>query len=203
MTERLHIDVSTRFSIGILTWLKTNSFIIQYVFIFLFQWYPLIGLSLFQQSILSQSISFHSVSFCVFFTHSLLFPLLHFDIHPVAKFHLILSLNRATALSLPYFRFSSNVVVQSLSLVWLFATPWTVAYQAALSFTSLVACSNSCPLSQLCPPTISSSVIPFSSESALCIRWSKYSALSTLNNSALKLQLQHQSFQWIFRTDFQ
>ena len=49
------------------------------------------------------------------------------------------------------------------------------------------ACSNSCPLSQWCPPTILSSVIPFSSclqsfpvssaffnESVLYIRWSKY-----------------------------
>ena len=49
------------------------------------------------------------------------------------------------------------------------------------------ACSNSCPLSQWCPPTILSSVIPFSSclqsflvssaffnESVLYIRWPKY-----------------------------
>ena len=56
----------------------------------------------------------------------------------------------------------SLVVVQSLSLVWLFVTPWTAAHQASLSFTTWV-CSNSCPLSQWCHPTISSSVIPFSS----------------------------------------
>ena len=49
------------------------------------------------------------------------------------------------------------------------------------------ACSNSCPSSQLCHPTISSSVVPFSScpqsysasgsfqnESVLCIRWPNY-----------------------------
>ena len=49
------------------------------------------------------------------------------------------------------------------------------------------ACSNSCPLSRSCHPTISSSVIPFSSclqsfpasgsfqiESVLCIRWPNY-----------------------------
>ena len=41
------------------------------------------------------------------------------------------------------------------------------------------ACSNSCPFSQRCHPTISSSVIPeddirvFSNESTLCIRWPK------------------------------
>ena len=53
------------------------------------------------------------------------------------------------------------------------------------------ACSNSCPLSQWCHPTISFSVIPFSSrlqsfptsgsfssESVLCIRWPKYWSFS-------------------------
>ena len=51
------------------------------------------------------------------------------------------------------------VVVQSLSHVWLFVTPWTAAHQASLSFPI----SNSYPLSQWCHPIISSSVIPFSS----------------------------------------
>ena len=52
------------------------------------------------------------------------------------------------------------------------------------------ACSNSCPLSRWCHPTISSSVVPFSSclqtlnfrvfsnESAVCIRWPKYWSFS-------------------------
>ena len=51
-------------------------------------------------------------------------------------------------------------------------------------------CSNSCPLSQWCHPTISSSVVPFSclhsfpasgffsNESVLCIRWPKYWSFS-------------------------
>ena len=47
--------------------------------------------------------------------------------------------------------------VQSLSRVRLFVTPWTVASQASLSIP------NSCPLSRWCHPTISSSVVPFSS----------------------------------------
>ena len=55
------------------------------------------------------------------------------------------------------------VVVQSLSHVQLFVTPWTTTGQASLSFTSPGACSNSCPWSQWCYPTISSSVVPFSS----------------------------------------
>ena len=54
------------------------------------------------------------------------------------------------------------VVVQSLSHVRLFASPWTAAHQASLSFTISRACSDSCPLSQWCPPTILSSVVPFS-----------------------------------------
>ena len=57
-----------------------------------------------------------------------------------------------------------NIVVQSLSCVQLFATPWTAAHQASLSFTiSPRVCSNSCPLSQWCHPTISSSISSFSS----------------------------------------
>ena len=46
----------------------------------------------------------------------------------------------------------------------LFATPWTAACQASLSITnSSQRCSNSCPSSQWCQPTISSSFIPLSS----------------------------------------
>ena len=55
-------------------------------------------------------------------------------------------------------RYSS---VQSLSLVRLFATPWTAARQASLSITNFRAYSNSCPLSRWCHPTISFSVVPF------------------------------------------
>ena len=53
--------------------------------------------------------------------------------------------------------------VQSLSHVRLFATPWTAACQASLSSPTPRVYSNSCPLSRWCHPTISSSVIPFSS----------------------------------------
>ena len=57
-------------------------------------------------------------------------------------------------------KFSS---VQSLSGVWLFVTPWTAAGQASLPITNSGVYSNSCPSSQWCHPTISSSVAPFSS----------------------------------------
>ena len=53
--------------------------------------------------------------------------------------------------------------VQSLSCVQLFATQWIAARQASLSITNPGACSDSCPLSQWFHPTISSSVVTFSS----------------------------------------
>ena len=53
--------------------------------------------------------------------------------------------------------------VQSLTRVQLFTTPWTAAHQASLSITTPRVCSNSCPLCWWCYPTISSSVILFSS----------------------------------------
>ena len=52
--------------------------------------------------------------------------------------------------------------VQLLSHVRFFATPWTAARQASLSITNTQSL-NSCTLSQWWYPTISSSVIPFSS----------------------------------------
>ena len=55
------------------------------------------------------------------------------------------------------------VVVQSLIHVQLFATPWTAVCQVSLSFTVSLSWLNSCPFSSWCHPTISSSVVPFSS----------------------------------------
>ena len=57
--------------------------------------------------------------------------------------------------------FDAVVVVQSLSHVQLFATPWTAAIQASLSLLPLWVCSKSCPLSQWCYLTISSSAVLF------------------------------------------
>ena len=57
----------------------------------------------------------------------------------------------------------SSPSVHSLSHVRLFATLWTAACQAYWLSPTPRACSNSCPLSQRCHPTISSSVVPFSS----------------------------------------
>ena len=81
--------------------------------------------------------------------------------------------------------------VQSLSCVWLLATPWTAAGQASLSITNswsppkpmsiesvmpsnhLILC---CPLLLL--PSILPSIRVFSNESALHIRWPKYWSFS-------------------------
>ena len=53
--------------------------------------------------------------------------------------------------------------VQSLSHVRLFPTPWTAARQVSLPIITPGVYSSACPLSQCCHPTISTSVIPFSS----------------------------------------
>ena len=52
---------------------------------------------------------------------------------------------------------------QSLSHVWLFATPWTAACHSSPSITNSWSLSDSSPLSRWCHPTISSSAISFSS----------------------------------------
>ena len=63
---------------------------------------------------------------------------------------------------------------------------------------------NPCPLSRWCHPTISSSVDPFSScpQSLSASGSFQMNQLSTSGGQVLEFQLQHQSFQWIFRTDF-
>ena len=64
--------------------------------------------------------------------------------------------------------------------------------------------SNSCPSSRWCHSVISSSVIPFSSclQSFPASRSFQMSRLFTSGGQVLEFRLQHQSFQWIFRTDF-
>ena len=57
----------------------------------------------------------------------------------------------------------TSVQFNSLSHVWLFGNPWAAACLAALSNTTSRAYSNSCPSSQWYCPSISWSVVPFSS----------------------------------------
>ena len=91
------------------------------------------------------------------------------------------------------------VSVQSLSRVQLFPTPWNTAHQASLSII------NSWSLLRLLPiemVTISSSIVPF-----LCLQCFPASGSFPVSqffasgDQVLKFQLQHQSCQWIFRTD--
>ena len=62
---------------------------------------------------------------------------------------------------------------------------------------------NSCPLSRWSHPTISSSVIPYSSCLQSVPAQSLFKWLSSLHQVAkeLEFQLQHQSFQWTPKTD--
>ena len=81
--------------------------------------------------------------------------------------------------------------VKSFICVQLFATPWTAACQASLSITNslsllkLMSIELVMPSSHLilcCPlfllPSIFPSIRVFSSESVVCIRWSKYWSFS-------------------------
>ena len=83
------------------------------------------------------------------------------------------------------------VVVQLFSHVWLFATPWTAACQASLSFTisqnllKLMSIASMMPSNHLILfhpllllPSILPSIRVFSSESALCIKRPKYWSFS-------------------------
>ena len=66
------------------------------------------------------------------------------------------------------------------------------------------ACSKSCLSSRWCHPTISSSVIPFSSRLQSLPASGDFPWISSSHQVAtvLEFKLQHQFFQWIFRTDF-
>ena len=99
---------------------------------------------------------------------------------PSAKGNTIASRHSAVCVS----KFSS---VQSLSRVWLFATPWTAAHQTSLSITvswslpKLMSIESVMPSSHLilCHPllllpSIFPSIRVFSNESGLCIKWPKY-----------------------------
>ena len=95
--------------------------------------------------------------------------------------------------------------VQSLSRVWLFATPWTAARQASLSIT------NSWSLLKTHVHWVSDAIQPshpLSSPSPPALNLSQHQGLflwvssSYQVNKVLEFQFQHQSFQWIFRTDF-
>ena len=96
--------------------------------------------------------------------------------------------------------------VQLLSHVWVFVTPWTAACQVSLSII------NSRSLLRLMS---TESVMPPNRLILCCLLLLPHSIFSSIRKvsswwvsslhqvaKVLELQLQHQSFQWIFRTDF-
>ena len=98
-----------------------------------------------------------------------------------------------------------NIVssVQSLNSVQLFVTHRQQNGRLPCPSQTPRACSNLCTSSWWCHPTNLSSIVRFSS----CLQSFPASGsfpVSWLHQVAnvLELQLQHQSFQWIFRTDF-
>ena len=66
------------------------------------------------------------------------------------------------------------------------------------------ACSNSCPSSWWCHPTISLSIFPSPPVFNLSQHQGLFQWVSSSHQVAkvLEFQFQHRSFQWIFRTDF-
>ena len=106
---------------------------------------------------------------------------LAWDIHPSFPFIHIFSSSLSTQTEV------CGGVVQLLSHVRLFATPWTVASQASLSITNsqsllkFISTDLEMPSNHpilYCPHLLLSSVFPsirvFSNESALQVRWPKY-----------------------------
>ena len=97
--------------------------------------------------------------------------------------------------------------VQLLSRVWLFVSPWVATHQASLSFTITI----SWELAQTnvyCVGDVIQPSSPLSSPSPPAFSLSQNQNLFQWVGSShhvpkvLQLQLQHQSFQWIFRVDF-
>ena len=92
--------------------------------------------------------------------------------------------------------------IQSLSHVWLFVTPWTAARQASLSITNFWSLLKLKSIESVMP----SNHLVSPSHSAFNL--SQHQGLFQWVNSShevanvLEFQLQHQCFQWIFRTDF-
>ena len=115
-------------------------------------------------------------------------------------FHHILYPLNIQNIDLNHFIFS----VQSLSHVWFFAPHGLQHARLPCPPPTPGTCSNSCPSSWWCYPTISSSGVPFPS----CLQSFQHQGLFQWVSSShqvakvLELHFQHQSLQWIFRTDF-
>ena len=79
--------------------------------------------------------------------------------------------------------------VQSLSCIWVFVTPWTAAHQVSLSLTEFARVHVHCISDAIQTSHPLSPSPPF--------------AFNLSQPQVAKiLELQHQSFQWVFRVDF-
>ena len=106
-----------------------------------------------------------------------------------------------------YLELMSNshiTVVQLLSHVWLFATPWTVAHQASPSFTISWSLLKFMSIGSVMPSNYLILCHPF------LLLPSTFPSIRVFSNElalhqvarVLEPQLQYQSFQWVFRVDF-
>ena len=113
----------------------------------------------------------------------------------------------------------AHLLIHRMLPNWTFLLPFVVSVQLSHSVKSnslqshgpqhtrlpcpSSSCSNSCPLSRWCHPNITSSVVPFSCLQSFPASGSfQWVDSSQQVAEVLELQLQYQSFQWIFRTDF-
>ena len=99
------------------------------------------------------------------------------------------------------------ISVQSLSRVQLFATPWTAARQASLSITNSWSSRKLTSIESVMPSSHLILCCPLQSGVSSHLSLSQHQGLFKWVSSShqvvkvLELQLHHQSFQWIFRTD--
>ena len=120
----------------------------------------------------------------------------------ISSIRILLSSTKILKPSVPFHR---GLLLFSLSVLSEFLWPHGLQHpRSPCPSLSPRIYSNTCPLSRWCHPTISSSVVPFSS----CPQSFPASGLSQWLGSShqvaklLEFQLQHQFFQWIFRVYF-
>ena len=124
----------------------------------------------------------------VFYHNYINNTVINFKIIPITSIQIPIYNYFLYCLKISHVQFSS---VQSLSHVWLFATPWTAAFQASLSITNSQSLLKLMSIESVMPsnhlilyhpllllPSIFPSIRVFSNESVLRIRWPKYWSFS-------------------------
>ena len=99
----------------------------------------------------------------------------------------------------------AEIIAQLLSHVQLCVTPWIVAHQASLSFTisrSLLKLMSTGSIHWVSPSSVQLShpLSPSSPTLSLSQHQGLFQWVGSLHQMAKVLELQHHSFQWIFRT---